>query len=72
MIIAIKTFEPTVDVEASKAAREVDNARFIEQYIKGQASRTEEQLAEERFEARAAFGPGEKLVNVITGEVTYT
>ena len=29
---------------------------------------TQEQIAEERFEARAAHGPGVELVNVITGE----
>jgi hypothetical protein len=72
MVEAIATFESSVDVEASKAAREVDNAAFIEQYIKGQASRTEEQKREEAFEMRAAFGPGEKVVNIITGEVSYT
>jgi hypothetical protein len=27
-----------------------------------------EQIAEERFEARAAMGPGVEMVNIITGE----
>lgn len=71
MVAAIATFED-IDVEACAAARDVDNARFIEQYITMQANRTEEQIAEENYERRAAFGPGEKLVNVITGEVSYS
>jgi len=72
MIAAMIIIGEDLNAEACEEARQADNARFIEQYIKGQASRTEEQLAEEAYEARAAFGPGEKLVNIITGEVTYT
>jgi hypothetical protein len=68
MVEAIATFESSVDVEASKAAREVDNAAFIAQYIKNQSNRSEEQIREERFEARAAMGPGVEMVNIITGE----
>ena len=55
-------------VDATEAAREVSNKLAIEAYIKAQANRTPEQIAEERFEARAAVGPGEKIVNVFTGE----
>lgn len=44
----------------------------IAAYIKAQANRTEEQIAEERFEARAAFGAGEKVVNIFTGEAYYS
>jgi hypothetical protein len=40
----------------------------IAQYIAAQASRTQEQIAEQRAEARAAFGPGVEVVDVITGE----
>jgi len=68
MVEAIATFESSVDVAASKAAREEDNARFIAEYIKNQSNRSEEQKREERFEARAAMGPGVEMVNIITGE----
>ena len=53
-----------------KAKKEQDR-EAIAAYIKAQANRTPEQIAEERFEARAAFGAGEKVVNVITGETYY-
>lgn len=60
------------DVDATAAAREVSNKLAIAAYIKSQNNRTEEQIREERFEARAAFGPGEKIVNVFTGETFYS
>src|SRR6056300_1756226 len=60
------------DVEATAAAREVSNKLAIAAYIEGQKNRTPEQIAEERFEARAAFGAGEKIVNIITGETYYS
>jgi len=50
------------------AAREVDNAAFVEQYRIMQSQRSPEQIAEEHAEARAAMGPGVKIVNIITGE----
>ena len=59
------------DVEATAVAREESNKLAIAAYIKAQTNRTPEQIAEERFEARAAFGAGEKVVNVITGETFY-
>lgn len=37
-------------------------------YRAAQARRTPEQIAEQRYEARAAFGPGQEIVNVLTGE----
>jgi hypothetical protein len=43
-------------------------ARGIQQYIEAQANRTPEQIREARAAARAAHGPGVKLVNVVTGE----
>lgn len=53
--------------------RQEENMKWInEVYVPGQAARTDEQKAEEAFELRAAFGPGEKIVNVITGEVSYS
>lgn len=52
------------------AAREEQQDAFITQYIENRANRTPEQIAEENFEMRAAFGPGETVVNVLTGERT--
>jgi len=46
--------------------------KIIEAYKAAQALRTPEQLAEEKFEMRAAFGPGVKVINVITGKETTT
>ena len=43
---------------------------FLDEYKKNRANRSAEQVAEEQFEMRAAFGPGETVVNVITGERT--
>ena len=40
----------------------------MREYRTAQAQRTPEQIAEERFEARAAHGPGVEMVNIITGE----
>ena len=45
---------------------------FIEAYRRAQSLRTPEQLAEQQFEMRAAFGPDVDVVNVITGERTRT
>jgi len=42
--------------------------KSIREYIQAQRNRTQEQIAEERFEARAAMGPGVEMVNIITGE----
>lgn len=60
-----------VDIRRTLRAKEEQDRIAIEEYIKARANRTEEQKAEELFEMRAAFGKGEKVVNVITGEVTY-
>jgi cytochrome c553 len=59
------------DVKATADAREINDAKNIAAYIESQKNRSAEQRAEELFEMRAAFGAGEKVVNVITGEVTY-
>ena len=50
------------------AARDADLDAFMVSYREAQANRTPEQIAEERFEARAAHGPGVEMVNVFTGE----
>lgn len=59
---------PHVDIEAHDEQRQIENAAFINEYIKAQANRSEDQIREERMEARAAFGPGETVVNVFSGE----
>jgi hypothetical protein len=59
------------DVVATRKAREVNDARCIAAYIEGRKNMSEEAKAEELFEMRAAFGEGEKVVNMLTGEVTY-
>ena len=51
------------------------NAARIEDrrvFMLARANISKEQLAEERFEQRAAFGPGVKLVDIFTGEETIT
>ena len=62
-----------VPVETRKkcdVARSRDAAEVIEAYRKAQARRTPEEIAEEKAEMRAAFGPGVEVVNVFTGERT--
>ena len=54
----------------SEMIRQDEVTKFIGEYKKAQALKTPEQKAEEMFEMRAAFGPGETIVNVITGEKT--
>lgn len=51
------------DLEASRRARQIDLDRFVAEYRSGATEPSEE----ERFEARAAHGPGVMLVNVLTG-----
>ena len=53
-------------LEACKAAREADCAAFAKRYREMRAR--EGYSAEERFEMRAAFGEGETVVDVVTGE----
>ena len=56
--------------DATEVARNEQNNAFFAEYRQARASRTPEQIAEEQFEMRAAFGPGQTVVNVITGERT--
>ena len=58
----------TATVEITAQARDVYTEKSIAEYIQAQRNRTQEQIAEERWEARAAYGPGETVVNIITGE----
>lgn len=50
----------------SVAAREAETARFLSEYRANSRPPSEEQL----MEMRAAFGPGETVVDVITGRRT--
>ena len=53
---------------STATAREEYTQRTLAEYRVAQANRTAEQIAEERFEARAAMGPGVEMVNIFTGE----
>ena len=53
-----------VDAEATRAAREEEQRKFIEDYRANAKPATEEQLNE----MRAAFGTGKTLVNILTGQ----
>ena len=55
---------------ATDAARKIMDSAFIAEWKEARNNRTDEEIAEERFEMRAAFGAGETVVNVITGERT--
>lgn len=63
-LIGQHAFEITLRVRAE------EDAAAIRAYAKAMAERTPEQIAEERAEMLAAFGPGETVVNVLTGEKT--
>ena len=55
-------------VTRTAVARDIHTKNFLEEYRVAQLNRTAEQIREERFEARAAMGPGVEMVNIITGE----
>ena len=58
-------------VTRTAVAREIHTTAFLKEYTIAQKNRSAEQIREERWEARAAMGPGVEMVNIITGE-TYT
>ena len=58
----------TSTAHTTATAREAYVERSLAEYRQAQLQRTPEQIAEERFEARAAMGPGVKMVNMFTGE----
>ena len=58
------------NVLATEKAREEYTKKAIAEYAEARKNRTEEQVAEERYEMRAAFGAGEEVVNIFTGETT--
>lgn len=55
--------------ENTDRMRKEELEAMLAEYKYEMEHRTKEQLAEERFEMRAAFGKGETVVNVLTGEV---
>lgn len=70
-----KPFNSSPEGIAQRAAFEAGrlcSSCVIAQYRKAQANRTPEQIAEHQYELRAAFGPGETVVNMLTGETTTT
>jgi len=60
------------NVDLTIASKKAQDKVAIADYIKAQADRSEEQIAEERAMARAAFGADEKMVNIFTGETFYS
>lgn len=56
------------NVVATEKAREDYSTKAIAEYTSAQKNRTEEQILEEKREMRAAFGAGEEVVNIFTGE----
>ena len=59
-------------VNATNNARIYFNHIAMKAYCEKQKQRTDEEIREERAEMLAAFGPGEKVTNVITGETITT
>ena len=55
-------------VTRTAVARDIHTTAFLKEYTIAQKNRSAEQIREERWEARAAMGPGVEMVNVITGE----
>ena len=51
-----------------KAVRDAEDTASIEHYQRAQARRSQSQINEQRAEARAAYGPGQEIVNILTGE----
>lgn len=68
LVLIAESLGLAVDVDKSTKAREADLDVFFAQYREAQKNKTAEQRAEEEYEMRAAFGPGETVVNIITGE----
>lgn len=62
---ACKEYGIPCDVSMQDAARQKEVAEFVASYRKSQRGR--KLSAEERYEMRAAFGPGQTVVNVLTG-----
>jgi len=57
---------------ATEKTRAEENSVAIAQYVDAQNSMSQEQRDEVTADMRAAFGPGETVVNVFTGRITKT
>lgn len=57
-----------VNLKAHAIARSRHEEAVLNRYIAARANRSADEIAEENYERRAAFGPGVRLVNVFTGE----
>jgi hypothetical protein len=55
-------------IDAHRCILDKESAASIAAYIESRKHISDEQRAEEAFERRAAFGPGEDVVNIFTGE----
>lgn len=60
------------ETKAQEEARDRHMNEFLTEYRAAQSRRTPEEIAEEQAEIRAAFGPGQKIVNIVTGKITRT
>ena len=58
----------TSTAHTTATAREEYTERTLAEYRQAQQNRTAEEIAEQRFESRAAMGPGVEMVNIFTGE----
>ena len=47
-------------------------SKMMDEELKKHKQKSRKGSNEEMFELRAAFGRGKKIVNVLTGEITYT
>ena len=56
------------NIPASQTAREEESIAAMRRYTESRSNMSDEQRREEAMERRAAFGPGEVVVNIITGE----
>ena len=64
-------FVDQTTVTRTAVARDIHTTAFLKEYRTAQLNRSAEQIREERWEARAAMGPGVEMTNIVTGE-TYT
>jgi len=55
-------------IDSHRQTLNTEQAESIAAYIESRKHISDEQRAEEAFERRAAFGPGEDVVNIFTGE----
>ena len=55
-------------IDSHRLTHNAEQAASIAEYIESRKHISDDQRAEEAFERRAAFGPGEDVVDVFTGE----